>query len=544
MCIRLDHWPIQRTRVERPELDGKPIVLCETRRGTRRVAACSAESEALGIVVGMPFAEATALAGATEFRLETYDPSGDREALESLAVWCARFSPLVGLDDSPAPDSLLLDVTGLAHLFGGEAALAAAVVHDFARRGLAAGVAVADTPGAAWAVAHFGQNTDQENAKAACDFAATSAALRPLPVEALRLSDDVVELLHSLGIYRIGQLESLPREDLTARFGPQLLERWDEATGRRAEPIRAQPQPPELRAEWSLEHPTTRRRTIELVVEQLIGEVARMLVREGRGAVRLDCRLDCHSSQTVNLSVGLFQPTAAPRHLFELVRMQLERAWLSEPVSAVSVEAALTAPFERRQEELFADGRSWRRPRQLAGLVDRLAGRLGRASVLRARLVRDAQPELAYQYEPLVQGWPGGNTRRGLGGRALGGRALGGRGLGGRGRAKRAPGTLGPGGPLRGTPATLPPRPLRLLARPFRLAAVSIMPDGPPLQFQLEGRPERIAHTWGPERIETGWWRGRPVRRDYYRIQTTTGRRYWLFRDLAAGGWFLHGTFE
>jgi len=70
------------------------------------------------------------------------------------------------------------------------------------------------------------------------------------------------------------------------------------------------------------------------------------------------------------------------------------------------------------------------------------------------------------------------------------------------------------------------------------------MPDGPPLQFQLQGRPERIAHTWGPERIETGWWRGRPIHRDYYRIQTTTGRRYWLFRDLGEGGWFLHGTFE
>jgi len=186
--------------------------------------------------------------------------------------------------------------------------------------------------------------------------------------------------------------------------------------------------------------------------------------------------------------------------------------WLAAPVSAVSVEAALSAPFERRQEGLFADGRSWKRPRQLAGLVDRLAGRLGRGSVLRARLVRDAQPELAYQYEPLVQGSPPGRSRRSP-------------------ARRRHPGEL-------------PPRPLRLLARPFRLAVVSIMPDGPPLQFQLEGQPERIAHTWGPERIETGWWRGRPVHRDYYRIQTTTGRRYWLFRDLGEGGWFLHGTFE
>jgi len=548
LCIRLQRWPIQRIRAERPELEAKPIVLCETRRASRRVAACSTEAEALGIAVGMPFAEATALAGAEKLRPEAYDPSGDREALEALAVECARFSPLVGLDDSPTPDSLLLDVTGLAHLFGGEPALAAAITRDFARRGLTAHVALAPTIGAAWAVAHFLQDK-----QAACGFAppsqtgrsrkrlsaatiippdGTAAALRPLPVEALRLSDDVVELLHSLGIYHIGQLESLPREDLTTRFGPQLLERWDQATGRRAEPIRAQPQPHELRVERSLDYPTTRRRTIELVVEQLIGQLARMLVREGRGAVRLDCRLHAHPSHTVNLSVGLFEPSAAPRHLFELIRMQLDRVWLASPVSAVSVEAALTAPFERRQEELFADGRSWRRPRQLAGLVDRLAGRLGRGSVLRARLIRDAEPELAYQYEPLVAGCHGHlarafsdalarrqchPTRKVKVDRRL--------------AHKRHPGEL-------------PPRPLRLLARPFRLAVVSIMPDGPPLQFQLEGRPERITHTWGPERIETGWWRGRPVRRDYYQTETTTGRRYWLFRDLAAGAWFLHGTFE
>jgi protein ImuB len=157
LCLRLDNWPIQRIRVERPELKAKPIVLHEIRRGSRRVAACSAEAKALGIVVGIPFAEAMALAGSTRLCAEAYDPADDREALEELAVSCGRFSPLVGLDDSPAPDSLLLDLTGLAHLFGGEAALAARIVHDFAQRGLAVDVAIADTLGAAWAAAHFGQ---------------------------------------------------------------------------------------------------------------------------------------------------------------------------------------------------------------------------------------------------------------------------------------------------------------------------------------------------------------------------------------------------
>ena len=464
----------------------------------------------------------------------------------------------------------------------------------------------------------------------------TSAALRPLPVEALRLPEHVVELLHQLGIYRTGQLESLPRADLTSRFGPQLLERWDQATGRLAEPIRAHPLPLEFRAEWSLEHPTTRRETIEFVLEQLLGRLSRMLIRSGRGAVRLECRLDCESApgvellggcpnsraakrglslsensksfldgslgcppaQGVDLSVGLFQPNATPRHLFELVRMQLERVRLPAPVSAVRVEAAATAPFERQEEALFAGGWCGRRPRQLAGLIDRLTSRLGRRAVLRPRLASDAQPELAYRYDPLVEGSPSGNAR--CGPLCLGGRGRRARGTGvspvrarsrkgpaarsGTGKTPAAPrrdgwlgsseaspqdgslasseadGWLGSTGtdakrwsaspqqsrhsPRRAWEAELPPRPLRLLARPVPLVAVSIMPEGPPLQFRWQGREHRVVHTWGPERIETGWWRGRRIRRDYYRVETTTGRRYWLFRSLDDGRWFLHGMFE
>lgn len=464
---------------------------------------------ALGVTVGMPLAEAAALAGSATLALETYDPSADREALEALAVFSGRFSPLVGLDDSPNPDSLLLDVTGLAHLFGGERLLALAVADDFTRRRLAARVAVADTTGAAWAVSHFA-----EFKKASLTIVPpgeTLPALRPLPVEALRISDDVIELLHQLGIHQMGQLELLPREDLTLRFGPRLIERWDQAVGRLAEPVLAHCPPPELRVEHLLEYPTARRETIERLVEQLVAQLCRMLIRRGRGAVRLNCRFDCRSARRVDLSVGLFQPTASPRHLFELLRMRLERATLPSAVSAVYVEAAVTAPFERHQEEWFADGQS-RRPRQLAGLVDRLASRLGRASVLRARLISDAQPERAYRYDSVLAVSPSGRSRRGRSGKPAAG--------------------------------DLPPRPLRLVGRPVPLTAVSHMPDGPPLRFHFQGRRHRTAHARGPERIETGWWRGRPVRRDYYRIETTTGHRYWLFRRLDDGGWFLHGTFE
>ena len=230
----------------------------------------------------------------------------------------------------------------------------------------------------------------------------SSLALKPLPIEALRLPPETVDLLHSLGIIRIEQLELLPREELSCRFGPRLVHRLDQAAGSLAEPIPVQLPPPKFAARHELEYPTASRETVELVLEQLAARLAEMLVRSGRGAVQLQCRLDCQSGGPAAISVGLFQPTASPRHLSELILMHLERTSIPSPIIAISIEATLTGPLNHRQEELFADGLVSSHPRLLAVLVDRLTSRLGRKSVLWARLVPEAQPELAYQYNPLI----------------------------------------------------------------------------------------------------------------------------------------------
>ena len=516
------------------------------------------------------------------------DPLADREALEALAEHCGRFSPGVAVAESDMSNSLLLDVTGLAHLFGGEAALAEKIVNDFASRRLTVRMAVADTIGAAWAVARYqgagGRGQDLKflrethglrfggsasggkpqaavsglqiahceltiedsgpevlnseprtlnphpplsptahcRPSAACYWRVltivpcgeTLAALRPLPVAALRLAEETVGLLHQLGIDRIGQMEALPRDSLSSRFGPQLLRRWDQATGRQPEVMPTHRPTPPFQADWSADHPTTRRETVEAVFQQLIARLAAMLKRSGRGAMRLECRLDCISDGTmrakpVTIMVGLFEPTASAEHLFQLARMQLERLRIASPVSAIRVAATDTAPLVCRQQELFAldDGLPQSSSRQLAALVDRLSNRLGRRSVVRAQLVSDAQPELSWRSKPLL-----GDSRR-------------------RRRLRKAA-------------SDLPPRPLRLLPRPLALDATSIAANGPPLRFRCHGREHQIAHTWGPQRIETGWWRGHTVARDYYQIETTTGHRYWLFRRLRDGRWFVHGMFE
>ena len=512
----------------RPELKGSAVVFFEIHRGSRRVVACSDRAKCLGVAAGMPLGEATALAEAGMVHLEPYDATADRRMLEKIAEGCRQFSPVVGLEDAPAPSSLLLDISGLGHLFGGEAALAERVVRGFHRRGLRVRIGVADTIGAAWAMAHFGQQQQEGGGSLfpyrpptglelpSDDKADTEKDSRPpfddLPIEALRLPEATVDLLHQLGVFQVGQLALLPRNELNARFGPELLKRWDQALGRLAEPILAQPLPADFGVEQSIEYPTSRRETIEWILRQLIGQLSEMLLGGGRGVTRLSCRLACQAAGAVEFSLGMFQPTASSQHLFQLVQMRLERLALPAPVAAVSLRAALTAPLQQGQQELFLDRRETQRLRWLAALVDRLGSRLGHRAVVRPRLVSDAQPELAWHADPILENHPIKQLRR-------------------RQFSSTAPGEL-------------PPRPLRLVRRPVGLAAISIQPDGPPLHFEFCGRQHRIAATWGPERIETGWWRGRLVGRDYYRIETDAGRRFWLFRRLHDGRWFLHGMFE
>jgi protein ImuB len=264
--------------------------------------------------------------------------------------------------------------------------------------------------------------------------------------------------------------------------------------------------------------------------------------------------------------VGLFQPTADAKRLFELVQLQLERLRIGSPVTAVHVAASLNSPLEpRKQATLFElDGDS-RQPRRLAALVERLSSRLGSKAVLGVRLRPEAQPELSWHYEPLVGrrrnlarivrhgvGWvkqtsiPGGAsvaaTRLAKQEKLVDLRSPS-KDLRDLDPPYNSSGTACKQAVAHGATA-LPPRPLRLLPRPLRLVIVSIAPDGPPLRFQLNGQEHAVARSWGPERIETGWWRGRAIGRDYFRVEIETGCRYWLFRRLRDGKWFLHGVFD
>ena len=498
--------------------------------------------------------------------LVQHNPPADRKLLQALANWCSRYSPLVGMEQADEPSALFFDITGCAHLFGDEEHMAALVLHDFERVGYVVRVAVADTPGAAWAAVRFGRLLSPASPAApiVVPVGGQQALLGPLPVAALRLPAKTIDTLHELGIRQIAQLQALPRSALPARFGAGVLERLDQAWGLVEELIVPVPPVEPIEAAWSFEEPTADRRALESVLQRLIGEIAETLAARQEGAQRLICRMFCVGKEPVQLTVGALQPTASAEHLAELIHLQLERVTLAREVLAIELEVVASGPLEWRQQEFFDAGVNREGERQLAVLLDRLSSRLGEKSVLRPRLCADPQPEYAGRLEAvLAETNPKSEIQnRVCLGKQIRGRAPIRRELVPPARLTRSS-ILDPPSSIHATPGSpasdsVPDyqlitgpavRPLCLKPRPAPIEVVSIVPDGPPVRFRWQRTEHVVAQSWGPERIDTGWWRGPHVERDYYRVETTTGQRFWLFRQNDTGKnntgkWFLHGTFE
>lgn len=494
----------------RPELRDQVVILQRATARGSHVVACSSLARQFGICEKLPVAEATALtfrkkrkrkSNAPPFHLGDHDPHEDRLALEKLAGWCHQYSPYVGLEEADPPETLLLDVTGLAPLFGGEQLLLEQVERGFRRLQLTARMALADSVGAAWAIAHYGCQSPDATGE-------NGVAIPLLPLAALRLPAAIIETLGRLGLQRIGELLLLPRVELEARFGKILLDRIDQALGKSQELIEAVQPPPEFIAEWLLEYPLEQRDAIQQLIERLIEQLTNRLASAGEGTLRLVCELHSPPLPAVSCEIGLLQPTIDKRHLLELIEIQLERVQLARPVSRIVVRVLQHAQLRWRQQGLFdSEERKGDAP-QVAALVDRLANRLGRQAVIRCLLHSDAQPEMAFRSEPLIGREPG---------------------------KRKSPVNRLPLAPL--------DRPLHLLAEPTPIPVMATVPEGPPARFHFRGHDYSVARHWGPERIETGWWRRRGVQRDYYRVETKAGHRFWLFRQIQ-GNWFLHGVFD
>ena len=489
------------------------ILFSDCGRDGLRVTVCSHAAAARGVTPGMRLAEAEGLCGggnrtrSARPRFVRHNADDDRQALCELAGACQEFSPVVGVAGA---DSLVLDVTGCAHLFGGEEGLLRQVDRALTRRGLEAVTALAGTIGAAWAFARYAPHPGGRVVSAD----EQRRQLAALPVAALRLPDEALDRLDALGLRRIAQLLALPRASLPSRIGPEVLQRLDQALGDAPElivPVR--PQTP-VSAAVTFPAPTADRATLECALRDLVEQVAGCLSQRCVGVQQLEVRLDGGPGVSpVSFPVGTAQPTASADHLAELVLTRLEQTPLAGEVHGAKLTVRHSAPLETRQPQLFEEQHAAAHRRELARLVDRLSNRLGKQRVVRPQLHPDVLPEYALRWQPVLDGAP---------------------------PALHAAAGTG----LRSTLSTA--RPLHLFAQPRLISVVAVVPDGPPRRFDHLGRSYGIRHAWGPERLSAGWWRGRggQVARDYYRVETEAGQRFWLFRRIREGDWYLHGEFD
>ncbi|RIK75587.1 MAG: hypothetical protein DCC67_15070, partial [Planctomycetota bacterium] len=286
-----------------------------------------------------------------------------------MAKWCHRFSPTTGLELGDSPETILLDATNLAPLYGSEESFAAQVIEGFRRLGLEVRGALASSIGAAWAVARLAAAGGERLTVVPSDQ--TQDALAGLPIAALRLDDGLRETLQDLGVQRVGDVLALPRDQLRSRFGPQLLLRVDQSLGVAREVFAAVEPPEELVVEQSFEYPQSNREALHGIVDELLRRLAWMLARRCAGALRLACRFECEGAPAAELEIGLFQPTADPGRLLEILELEMERLRLRAPATAISLRAVRHGPLAERQGALFDEQRNLESSWRLARLVDR-----------------------------------------------------------------------------------------------------------------------------------------------------------------------------
>ena len=480
---------------QQPGLRLRPLAVTAREKGGLVVTGCNMAALRLGVRAGMKLADAHALEPGLITRDD--DSERDRRVLDALAGWCERFTPFAAIDP---PGGLFLDITGCAHLFGGEQALLQRLLRRLQQIGYETYAAIADTPGAAWAVARYAATPVRAGLVVASGT--QREALAALPVAALRLSGEHETTLQRLGLRRIGDLYPLPRAALTKRFGGALLLRLNQALGSVPEPISPRRPAPEHTAKELFAEPISTREAIAASTSRLAQTLCDSLQETGRGVRLAELRWWRVDGEVGQLAIGTSAPCRAARHLLRLLDERLDGIDPGFGIEALALHAIRTDLVTPTQSDLDQRGGQ----ADLAAFVDRIAGRLGEGATMRFAPQESWLPERAVRRVPVFS-------------------------------------------PARTKPWKVDcPRPLRLLPVPQPVEVVAMLPDDPPVLLRWQGSPRRIVRAEGPERIEPEWWRRAEPARDYYRIEDEEGRRYWVYR---AGGydsehsprWYLHGLF-
>lgn len=484
----LADWKIR----TQPELKEVPFVFSVSDHGRMKVKAVSKLAHLNGIYPGMIIADCRAIHPELEVLNDV--PGQEEKLLTAIAEWCIRFTPFAGVD---LPDSIVLDASGCAHLWGGEAAYLKEILTRLNQIGYNVSGAMADTIGAAWAVTHYGVNgTIVPPSKQA-------EAIKLLPPDALRLEPAVTSKLERLGLNHINSFINISRPSLRSRFGQDLLGKMDRALGKEIstfKPVRPiEPYVERLPCIDSIRTAVA----IELALKELLEHLCLRLGKEHKGirvALLKAYRVDGNEQQ---IRINTSKATRNTEHLFKLFQLRISSFKPDLGFELFSLHGVVV------EDMLQEQGAMWQEQKHdlpaVAELLDKLGGKFGMGVIHRYLPAEHYWPERSIREAASIEEQPSTEWRNDT------------------------------------------PRPLHLLAVPERILVTAPIPDNPPMLFRYKGEIHQVKRADGPERIEQEWWVGQDIFRDYYCVEDETGKRYWLFRaghyHEGEPEWFLHGYF-
>ncbi|MCV6598782.1 MAG: DNA polymerase Y family protein [Mangrovicoccus sp.] len=465
-----------------------PFALTLKQSNANRLYGVNAQAAGQGLQVGMSFSDARAFC--PDLQSAPADLQADQRFLHLLRRWALRYCPWVGLEGA---DGLVLDITGAAHLMGGEAPLLADLRQRLERAGITPRLGLADTRGAAWALAHYGDG--------AGDALAVSGdmlgALAPLPVAALRLDQNTDIALQRLGLRRIGDLAAAPRAPLTRRFGPGLLMRLDQALGHQPEQITPLAEPPHYGLRMTLPEPIGLVEDVMAGTERLLERLCAKLKAQEMGARRLCLSLGRVDHGMPQVELRLARPLRDPKRILPLFARGIGDVEAGFGIDRLRLEASVVEPLPAQQLSHMPG----RRQDALEDLITRIGTRIGLENVQRFLPADSHIPERSFTIAPVAYSAPEHGW------------------------------------------SWLRPRPLSLFA-PEPIAGQGTRP---PMRFRWRGMVLITARAIGPERIAPEWWfqdaNWQSGLRDYWRVETQQGRRMWLFYTPQNPGWFVQGEF-
>jgi len=490
-----------------------PSIVVAKQNNALQIFALDDAAAALNLEVGLPLANARAIC--PQLQVFDADEAADALALNAIACWCDRFTPLVALD---SPHGLFLDITGCAHLFGGEAALMRLMCDVLTAQGFAVSAAIAGTAVCARTITRHVHGRIVRAGEEA-------DAIGPLPVSALGADEMITTGLRRAGLKTIGDVACRARHEITARFGAGFTSLLEQALGQGDAPISPLKPLPDYIVEKRFAEPVATDGVIAATLSGLAGMLVAAMDRQGKGARRLEAGFFRTDGAVRTIMIDTGQPVTRAEVIDRLFRERFGA--LSDPLDPgfgfdlIRLSASRTEIVVQQQRDLDANVHD---NDELAALIDRIAARIGGRRVVvhlpqdthipeRAVLAAPAQHHLAAAAQAV---WPE--------------------------RAEGEP----------------PLRPLRLFERPEQIKVVAQVPDGPPARFVWRRATHAVVRAEGPERVAMEWWRaqGKMLTRDYFRVEDEAGLRFWLYRDglydreivqeegkAVQPNWFMHGLF-